>query len=73
MNTDHYIDLCYSKDGGQNWSDWRTLSTGAVGAWQTRVLARRLGTCRQIVFKMRDSSPRRCDILAMSMQISGES
>jgi hypothetical protein len=69
--TDHYIELRYSKDGGHNWSNWRTFSTGGVGAYTQRILGRRFGMGRQIVFQTRDSSPRRCDILAMSVQVSG--
>lgn len=70
MNNDHFIEICYSKDSGHNWSNWRTITTGDVGAYQTRVVARRFGMGRQIIFKIRDSSPRRCDVLAMSVQIS---
>ena len=69
MSADNFIEIRYSKDGGHNWSNWRTLTTGNVGAYQTRVVARRFGQGRQIVFQIRDSSPRRCDLIAMSAPI----
>ena len=70
MSTDHFIEIRYSKDSGHNWSNWRTITTGDVGAYTTRVVARRFGMGRSIVFQTRDTSPRRCDILAMSVQVS---
>lgn len=45
--------LTYSDDGGHTWSDemWRSL--GAVGAYRTRAVWRKLGQFRQRQFKLR--------------------
>lgn len=67
------LDLCYSRDGGNNWSDWRRLDMGEVGAFVKRLTARRLGQGVQWVFDVRVTDPVRADILAASLQIEGES
>ncbi|NIJ86993.1 hypothetical protein FHY35_004043 [Xanthomonas arboricola] len=60
---DHWVEVCYSKDGGRNWSNWRRRSLGAIGEYEQRVKLLRLGRGRQWVFKIRVSSPRRHDLL----------
>ncbi|HET6725886.1 MAG TPA: hypothetical protein VFH85_07770 [Gammaproteobacteria bacterium] len=63
--SDHYVELCYSKDGGHTWSNWQRRSIGEVGQYQDRLRVRwqALGTSRQWVFKVRVSSPRGRDLL----------
>ena len=62
-DSDHYVEICYSKDSGRNWSNWRRRSLGAIGEYEQRVKLLRLGRGRQWVFKIRVSSPRKHDLL----------
>lgn len=64
-DTDHYIEMQYSKDGGHNWSNWQRRSIGKVGEYQDRLRVKyqQLGTSRQWVFRFRVSSPRKRDLL----------
>lgn len=63
------VDFRYSKDGGANWSDWRTYDLGDTGDFVKRVTPRRLGRGRQWVFAYRITDNVRCDCLAMSAQL----
>ena len=40
------IQICYSDDGGHNWSNWREVSIGQTGEYQHRERVRRLGSAR---------------------------
>lgn len=64
--------LRYSKDGGHNFSDRRQLDIGETGDFNKSVVTRRLGMGREYVFEISYSGPRRCDVLAMSIQAEGE-
>lgn len=66
------IEVCYSKDGGRNWSDWKQRSLGEVGDFMKRVKVNRLGQGRQWVFSIRVTDPVRADLIAAAMQIEGE-
>lgn len=55
--TDRKVEICYSKDGGYNWSNWREYSMGELGQYQRRIRINRLGSGRNWVFKVRVSSP----------------
>jgi len=61
-----HIDVRYSRDGGRNWSDWRSLDMGEVGSFTQPIEVRRLGRGRQWVFDFRITDPVRADILAAS-------
>lgn len=63
------VDIRYSKDGGRNWSDWRTLDMGDTGAFVKRIQAHRLGRGFQWVFAVRVTDPVKADILAASVKI----
>lgn len=56
--TDHYVEFCYSKDGGHTWSNWRRRSLGEQGQYADRIRIRfkQLGQSRQWVFRFRVSS-----------------
>ena len=54
---DHAISLCYSDDGGHNWSNQRTQSIGEMGQYAARVRFHRLGSFRQRVWKITTSAP----------------
>ncbi|NGM56484.1 hypothetical protein G5C63_19450 [Stenotrophomonas pavanii] len=62
-DTDHFVEMCYSVDGGANWSNWKRRSIGEVGQYAKRVRFMRLGKSRQRVFRIRVSSPRKHDLL----------
>lgn len=49
--------LQVSKDNGRTWGVEQWASIGAVGAYLTRVIWRRLGTARDWVFKIRITDP----------------
>lgn len=61
--SDHFVSLRYSDDGGRNWSNWKTKSLGAVGEYGKRVRFRRLGEFRNRVFEIQVSSPAQRDLL----------
>lgn len=61
--SDQYVEVCYSKDGGYNWSNWKRKDIGEVGQYERRIRFNRFGAARQIVFKIRVSSPRVSDLL----------
>lgn len=61
--TDRIVYICYSKDGGRNWSNWKLRSLGEVGEYTRRVRLHQLGAGRQWVFKIRVSAPIKRDLL----------
>lgn len=63
-----FVDVRYSKDGGENWSDWRRVDLGGTGDFMKRVVLRRLGRGRQWVFAYRITDNVRADCLAASIQ-----
>lgn len=71
--SDRYCKIRYSKDGGYNWSHWRTVSLGELGEYQdrTRLRFRRLGMARTFIFDIEVSSPMRSDLLMAVAQIEG--
>jgi len=62
-DTDHWVDISYSKDGGRNWSSVRRYSLGKIGEYRKRIRILRLGRGRQWVFRITVSSPRKRDLL----------
>jgi hypothetical protein len=69
--TDHIVELCYSKDGGYTFSDWRAADLGDDGQYSMPVVFRRFGTKRSFAFMWRVSSPYGADAIAASVQITG--
>lgn len=67
----NFVDFRYSKDGGQNWSEWRRLEMGETGDFTKRITTRRLGRGYQWVFDIRITDPVRADILAGSIMLEG--
>ncbi len=49
--------LQWSDDGGMSWSNEHWTSLGAIGAFKTRAIWRRLGTTRQRVFRFKITDP----------------
>lgn len=62
-DTDHKCLICYSKDGGRTWSNWKERDLGAVGEYRRRLRIQQLGDGRSWIFKIRVSSPRKHDLL----------
>lgn len=65
------VDVRYSRDGGNNWSDWRKLPMGSTGDFVKRLQMRRFGRGRQWVFDFRVTDPVRADILSGSIMREG--
>lgn len=61
--SDRIVRLSYSDDGGENWSEWEEESIGEVGEYRNRAVFTRLGNCRNRVFRIQASSPRKRDLL----------
>lgn len=57
------VEICYSDDGGHNWSNWREASLGEIGQYGKRVRFNRFGTFRNRVWKIRVASPVKRDLL----------
>jgi len=57
QGSDPIVLLRLSRDGGQTWGEEIRMSAGAMGAYTTRVLARRLGQARDTVFEVTVSDP----------------
>lgn len=66
---DQSVRMQYSDDGGYNWSNWDEESIGLTGEYTTRVVFTRLGSCRQRVFRLRCSSPRKRDLLGAQVVV----
>lgn len=62
-NSPASVDIRYSKNGGRDWSNWRTVSMGKLGDYAKQTRARRWGISRQWVFEVRVTDPTGRDIL----------
>ena len=67
---DRKTTLSVSKDGGRNWSNPRERSLGELGEYRKRVTVERLGQSRQMVFRVRVTSPIKATILGFTAQIT---
>lgn len=54
---DRAIEVCYSDDGGNNWTNWRRKELGGVGEYSKRIRMTRLGSSYSRVWRIRCSSP----------------
>ena len=61
--SDNFVRVRYSKDGGRNNSNWRTVSLGELGEYQKRIAMRQLGTGRNWRLEIEVSSPVKRDLL----------
>lgn len=61
--SDHFVEVCMSRDGGHTWCNWRKRSLGAMGQYERRVQLLRNGRYRQLVVRIRVSSPVKRDLL----------
>lgn len=66
-----YVEIRYSKDGGNTWSNWRTIPAGETGDFVKQTRARRWGISRQWVFDIRVTDDVPADIIGCSVLIEG--
>ena len=59
-----------TRDGGNNWSDWKERHFGEVGDYRKRVVLHRLGRARTASIAVRVSSPVKATILGATAQIT---
>lgn len=64
------VTLSTSKDGGRNWSNEKERSLGEVGEYRKRIQFTRLGQGRQMVVRVRVSSPVKATLLGATAQIT---
>jgi len=66
--TDALVQLRYSDDGGENYSNWRDMAAGATGDFIRPLIANRLGQTRHRIWEFRDTSGYAMDILSASIK-----
>jgi hypothetical protein len=69
--SDQYVRVCFSDDGGRNWSDWEVCELGEVGEYGERVIVTRQGSTINRVYKVRVTSPRKRDLMGAVALIQG--
>ena len=62
--------LDWSKDQGRTWSDGVVASMGDIGAYETRVLWRRLGASRERIFRVRFDRNQGAALIDCRLQVS---
>ena len=66
--SDRTIALCYSTDGGHNWTDNRLIDLGATGSFNKILEERRFGRGVEWIFEVSISDNVRVDILDASWE-----
>lgn len=64
--------LSWSKDGGHTYGNELTRSIGAIGRYLTRAVWRKIGSARDIVFKVKVSDPIPVTITGAFVRLRGE-
>jgi hypothetical protein len=57
QGSDPLLEIDWSDDGGHTWSDIHFVQTGAIGAFRTRAILRRMGSSRDRVYRIACSDP----------------
>lgn len=70
--TDHAVRIMISKDGAHDFVSESEHDLGDVGAFQKRVVRRRIGIARHMVIRIEVSSPIKRDLLAATIDVEGE-
>ena len=68
LGTDPQVTLCWSDDYGHSWSGERQLSMGAIGAFHTRVIFRRLGVARDRVYRVKITDPVKRNLVGVQIK-----
>lgn len=68
-NTSPQVTLSWSDDRGRSWSNGQNASLGGVGEFGRRMIFRRLGICRNRVFRLRMTDDARLVLLDSSADI----
>jgi hypothetical protein len=61
--TEPLITLEISRDGGHVWGSYGTVPIGKVGEYRQRVVYRRMGRCRDVLFRLTLSAPVRAYVM----------
>ena len=64
-----FIQVRYSDDGGENYSNWRNFPTIATGNFLPPLVVRRLGMTRHRIWEFMDTSDTAHDVLGASIII----
>lgn len=71
QGSDPHIEIRYSRDGGRNYSNWRTLTMGQIGQYERRARAHRFGQFKDsIVLHIRVSDPVRRDLYGATARVA---
>lgn len=65
------LQIRYSDDGKRNWSNWRTFELGEEGDFLVEATALQMGQTKLRIYQVRDTSPYRNDIIAISVKLRG--
>jgi hypothetical protein len=57
QGSDPLLEIDWSDDGGHTWSDIHFVQTGAIGAFRTRAILRRMGSSRDRVYRIACTDP----------------
>lgn len=63
------LEVCYSDDGGHNYTMPRFIDLGPVGDFSREKVVRRMGITRGRQYEIRYSGDRRCDLIAASVDV----
>lgn len=69
QGTDPQVMMRWSDDGGHTWSNERWVSAGAIGAFKTRALWRRLGMSRDRVYEVSISDPVKTVLIGAELEL----
>ena len=65
----HFIEIRYSNDGGNNYSNWQSREGGDTGSFLKPLVWRRLGLAKEErIWEFRDTSNVAAEVLAASIQ-----
>lgn len=65
------LEVSYSDDGGHNYTMPRFVPLGEVGDFTREKVVRRMGVTRGRQYEIRYSGDRRCDLIAVSVDVQG--
>lgn len=69
QGTNPQVMMDYSDDGGYTWSSEQLAKSGAIGAYKTRVIWRRLGKFRDRVFRIKITDPVAVSLISAEIDI----